>query len=108
MQFLLGDPAARPQFAYGEAVQKPFLVSTPDDLDAIGFGQTGRDLGDLFARTGPDGGDQAGLVEYPSAQLRTERFDLGLGCADQFWRLAERLVEGELLDDGHHSAHGVE
>src|SRR5271155_1936698 len=84
------------------------VVRTPDDLDAIGFGQTGRDLGDLLARTGADGGDQAGLVADPSAQLGAELFDLGLGCADQFRRLAERLVEGELLDDGHHGAHGVE
>lgn len=108
MQLLLGDRTDPPQAAHRQpAEQRPFFVAA-DDADPVGLGQTGGDLGDLFARARADRGDQPGLVADPSAQVLAEGFDVGGGRAGQLRGFAESLVEGELLDDGDDGADGVE
>ena len=108
VQFLLGDRSDAPQPPHRQPVeQRAFLVAA-DHPDAVGLGQAGGDLGDLLARAGADGRDETGLVAHRGPQVLAEQFHV-FGCgAGEFGRLAERLVERELFEHGHHGAHGVE
>ena len=56
----------------------------------------------------PTDGDQSGLGAHPGAQMLAEPFDVVGGRTGEFDRLAERLVERQLLEDRHQRPHGVE
>ncbi len=108
VQLLLGDRADAPQSPHRKGVEQHPLLVAAHHPDAVGFGQVGGDLGDLLARSGADGGDQARLVENLGLQCRAEGLDVVGRRADQFGRFAERLVERQLFEHGHQGADGAE
>ncbi|CNY56421.1 Uncharacterised protein [Mycobacterium tuberculosis] len=108
MQLFLGDRADAPQPSYRQSAEKRLLFSVPDYPNAVGFGQTRSNLGDLLARARSDRGNQAGLVAHPSPQPFAERLDVLGHCPGELGRFGERFIERKLFDDGHQAAHGVE
>ncbi|GAB4981577.1 hypothetical protein MAHJHV61_05020 [Mycobacterium avium subsp. hominissuis] len=108
MQLLLGDRPDPPQPAHRQPAEQLAFLGAAHHPDPVRFGQAGGDLGDLLARARAHRGDQPGLLTNPSAQLFAERLDVLSRRAGELGRLAEPLVEGQLLDDGHHGADGVE
>ena len=108
VQLLLGDRPDAPQPAHRQPVEQHPLLGAGHHPDAVGFGQVRGDLGDLLARSGPDGGDQSRFIEHLRLQRPAERFDVVSRRTREFDGFAEGLVERKLLQDGHKGAHGVE
>ena len=97
-----------PQLPHRKSRHQLGLDSRSDDGDAVGLGQSRRDLGDLFSGSGTDRGDQPGLGENQCAQAGAELLHLANRRPGQFERLTERLVDRELLEDGHGSPQRLE
>ena len=76
VQLLLGHRADAPQPPHRKPVQQHAFLVAAHHPDAVGLGQPRGDLGDLLARSGPDGGDQPGLVANLGPQVLAERLDV--------------------------------
>ncbi len=92
-----GSPSSNTRSSSRRTTRMPSGLARPEAILAI-----------CLPEPGADRCHQAGLVPDPGPQLLAEQFDV-FGCgAGQFGGLAERLVERQLLEHGHHAAHGVE
>ncbi len=108
MQLLLGHRPNPPEPAHRQRVEQQTFLGARHHPNAVGFGQTGGDLGDLLTRSGADRGGQPRLLAHLSPQRLAEPFDVARVGAGQLRGFAERLVEGQLLNDGQQAAHRLE
>ncbi len=99
VQLLLGDRSDAPQPAHRKGVQQRTFLVAPDHPQPVGLGQLRGDLGDLLARSRPDGGHQPGLLVHPAAQSGAELLDLLDTGTDEFGGLTEGFVERQLLEN---------
>ena len=105
---LFGDRSDPPQPPDGQPVEQSFFLGTADDPNPVGFGQPGRDFGDLLARPRTYRSNQASLVAYPLPQLFAESVDILGRRPSELGGFPEGLIERQLLHHGDQAAHGVE